>query len=218
MTRTFSLAIIIIFNSIPIIGVAFYAWSVFEMFWLFWVETLIVALFNTIRVLYSQAQVEGTLVSQASRQYNFSAAFKYLVGRIFVFLFYSLFIIVFIGFVANNQGGEANIIKTLAFLNPLFNLAIILSVCSQSFYLVKNYFLSGAYRFSSPSQYPILFDGRQIVIHIAVVLGAVGSAFLFKDKAVAHYGAIWIIAVFCLCKTIYDWYSLGVSQPTVGSI
>lgn len=217
MSKTSSLIIIIIFNSVPIIGVAFYNWSVFEMFWLFWVETLDIGFFNCIRVLYSQAQVAGMSISPVRRRYNFLAALKYLLGRIVIFLFYSLFIIVFIGFVANSQGEEANILKTIAFLNPLFNLAIVLSVCSQSYYLIKNYFLNGAYQFSSPSQYPILFDGRQIVIHIAIVLGAVGSAFLFKDKSVAHYGAIWIIAVLCICKTIYDWYSHETAQPVAGT-
>ncbi len=63
--------------------------------------------------------------------------------------------------------------------------------------------MNGAYYYSKPNQYAAIFDGRQIVIHIAVVVGAMGTSFLFKNKD-SNGGAIWMIAIFCIVKLIYE--------------
>ncbi len=213
MNKNYLFLFTVLFNCIPIVGVAFYGWSVFEMFWLFWVETLIIAFFNTIRVLYAQGKKLDYSVINPSLKYNVAAACRYLIGRIAMFLFYSVFIIVFIGFIANTKSGGIDMLKTIAFLNPLFNLALILCACSQAYLLIRYYFFNQVYLHASPHQYPILFDGRQLVMHIAIVVGAAGSSFLFKGEKLAQYGAVWIIAIFCICKTVYE-YSLQQSATT----
>ncbi|RYY48200.1 MAG: hypothetical protein EOO06_10915 [Chitinophagaceae bacterium] len=195
--------LIILFNLIPIIGVAYYDWAPFQMFWLFWMETLIISVFNTVRVLYSQGLETGERAEQHRTDLNVGSAFKFLLIRIFVFLFYSLFIIVFIGVMSSNSKKGVEALSVIFFGNSLFNLALAITVASQSFYLIKYFFLNGAYLFSKPNQYPAIFDARQIVIHVAVVLGGVGTAFLFKDGA-AKWGEIWIIAIFCVIKCIFE--------------
>src|SRR5690349_5047651 len=94
---------ILLFNIIPVIGVAYYNWSPFEMFWLFWMETLIISGFNTIRVLFSQGQHAVAGTANSSTRLNFLPAIKYLFFRVLIFLFYALFIIVFIGFMSNDK-------------------------------------------------------------------------------------------------------------------
>lgn len=195
---------ILVFNLIPVLGVAFYDWSPFEMFWLFWMETLIISVFNTIRILFSQGRTQGTLVESTSLQIQFWPAFKYLVIRICIFLFYSLFIIIFIGIMAQTEKDPVNIIQTLGFQNLLFNLALVLSIGTNVFYLIRNFFISNAYLYSTPSDYPGIFDGRQIVIHIAVVLGAVGATFLFEKSNNPQFAAVWIISIFCIVKCIFE--------------
>ena len=61
--------------------------------------------------------------------------------------------------------------------------------------------MSGGYVFLTPAQYPVLFDGRQIVMHIAVVPGGVCGVFLFNGNNVGNCGALTIIAVLCVVKT-----------------
>lgn len=194
--------VILLFNIIPIIGVAYYGWAPFEVFWLFWMETLIIAVFNTIRVLYSQGLEENTPVPHTGLQLNYGAAVKYLLIRIFIFLFYSVFIIVFIGIMGSSNENGVKALSVIVFGNKLFNLALLITILSQSFYLIKYFFMNRAYYFSRPGQYSALFDARQIVVHVAVALGAVGASFLFNEGS--PNTAIWIIAVFCVVKCITE--------------
>jgi hypothetical protein len=182
------------------------------MFWLFWMETLIISVFNTIRVLFSQGQQSISEAGKSSTRLNILPAVKYLFFRVLIFLFYALFIIVFIGFMSNDKEDPMHTVGTLAFQNLLFNMALLLSICSNAVHLIKNFFANGAYRFARPADYPGIFDGRQIVIHIAVVLGAVGSSFLFEKSANAQYSSIWIISIFCIAKCIFELYSLKAEE------
>jgi hypothetical protein len=198
--------VILLFNLVPVLGVAFYNWSPFEMFWLFWMETLLIAFFNTIRVFYSQGFEPGDNLAAAKMKYHFLMAFKYLLARIFIFFFYSIFIVVFIGFIAHKEKSPGNVLGTIVFQNRLFNLALILCICSQTYLLIRYFFMNGAYFYSKPSGYSAIFDGRQIVMHVAVVVGAVGAIFLFKNVKNESYASVWIIAVFCVIKCIFELY------------
>lgn len=205
MNRLPQKALVIIFNIVPIAGVLFYQWSVFEMFWLFWMETLIVAFFNFIRVVFSQGNSEAIPYRHEPLRYNFKRGIFYLVARIFIFFFYSIFIVVFIGFMAQKEDPR-HVFLTIAFQNKLFNIALILFACGQVYYLVKYFFMSGGYFYSSAASYPGIFDGRQIVMHVAVVLGAVGSIFLFKDNPNPVYASGFVIIIFCVIKLIFELY------------
>jgi hypothetical protein len=209
---------VLIFNIIPVLGVAFYNWSPFEMFWLFWMETLIISVFNAIRVLFSQGKKEGAGMENSSIKLHLVPSFKFLLTRVFIFLFYALFIIVFIGFMSNKEGDSLHAVRTLAFQNLLFNMALVISIAFNAFYIIRYFFANGAYRYAQQSDYPGIFDGRQIVIHIAVVLGAVGSAFLFEKSGNAQYSSIWIIAIFCIAKCVFKLYSVREKKNITANI
>lgn len=197
----------IIFNLIPILGVAFFDWAPFEMFWLFWMETLIIAFFNTIRVLYSQGKPAGHFRNEPLTL-NFKSAIGYLLLRIIIFLFYAIFIIVFIGILGSSGSNGVKALGAIAFLNKLFNLALLLMFVSQAYYITRYFFMNREYYYSKASDYASIFDGRQIVIHIAVVLGAVGGTFLFREKD-SYAAAVWTISVFCILKCILDLYFIS---------
>jgi Family of unknown function (DUF6498) len=199
MNKTVIIFFIIAFNLVPVFGVFFYDWQPFEAFWFFWVETLVVAVFNCIRIIYSQGRQQDALNSQPL-VYNISKGVKYLVIRIVIFLFYSLFIIVFIGFVANTHADKGNVLGTILFQNKFFNLSLLISIASQGYYLVFYFFRSGAFIKARPDSYAALFDSRQLVIHIAVVLGALGGIFLVKNTAYGNYSSTFIISLLCICK------------------
>jgi hypothetical protein len=196
--KTAAIITIILFNLVPIIGVAFYHWSPFEMFWLFWMETLIISFFNAVRILFSQERSVASLDESVPLKYNVSSSFKYLLTRIAIFFFYSIFIITFIGFLSYKEKDPVHVVRTLAFQNLLFNLALLLIICTQLFYILRYFFINGAYVYAKRDQYTGIFDGRQIVIHVAV-----GSAFLFKEGT-NPYAAVWIISVLCVAKTIFE--------------
>ena len=200
MNKTVIFFFIIAFNLVPVFGVFFYNWQPFEAFWFFWVETLIVACFNCIRIVFSQGRQQEAVYTTQPLTYNINKGIKYLLIRIGIFLFYSVFIIVFIGFVANTHADKGNVLGTLLFQNRFFNLSLLISFVSQGYYLVFYFFRNGAYITALPESYTALFDSRQLVIHIAVILGALGSIFLTKNTAYGNYSSTFIISLLCICK------------------
>ena len=147
---------ILAFNLVPIFGVVFYNWQPFEAFWFFWVETLIMALFNSIRIVFSQNQQPETFNTSAPLVYNINKGIKYLLKRICIFLFYSIFIIAFIGFVANNNADKGTVLTTLFFQNRFFNLSLLISIFSQACYLIFYFFRNGAFIITPPDSYAAL--------------------------------------------------------------
>ncbi|MBK8495282.1 MAG: hypothetical protein IPL50_09795 [Chitinophagaceae bacterium] len=200
MNKPVVIFFIVAFNLVPIFGVVFFKWQPFEAFWFFWVETLIIAFFNSIRIVFSQNQQQATLNTGSPHMYHISKAIKYLLLRIGIFLFYSIFIITFIGFVANNNTDKSTVLTTLVFQNRFFNLSLLISIFSQTYYLVFYFFRNGTFFTASPDRYAALFDSRQLVIHFAVVLGAFGSIYLVKNTSFGNYSSAFIISLLCVCK------------------
>ncbi|WP_462252320.1 DUF6498-containing protein [Ferruginibacter sp.] len=200
MNKTVIIFFIIAFNLAPVFGVLFFNWQPFEAFWFFWVETLIVAVFNCIRIILSQGRLQDSLSISQPLTYNINKGVKYLLIRIAIFLFYSIFIIVLIGFIANNNADMGNILGTILFQNRFFNLSLLISIASQGYYLVFYFFRSGAFLTSRPDSFAAIFDSRQLVIHIAVVLGAFGGIFLAKNTIYGNYSNTFIISLLSICK------------------
>jgi len=209
MNRNITILLIIIFNLVPILGVASFGWQPFEAFWFFWVETLIMAIFNTLQIVYSQGQDAGNVNSSKPLVYHLNAGIKYLLIRMGVFLFYAIFIITFIGFVANVNKDKTAVVSTILFQNRLFNAGLLISMVSQGYYLVMGFFNSGAFYTSKPDSFAAIFDGRQLVIHVAIVLGALGAIFLEKNTSYGHYSSVFIISLLCVCKCVFDILNTG---------
>lgn len=206
MNPTNSKLAIVLLNCIPILGVAFYGWAPFEMFWLFWVETLILSFFNAIRIFFAQNNAANTPFVAGKNKFNKQMSIRYLMMRIGIFLFYSIFIIAFIGTLGSRESG-LDILGTILFQDLLFNLALVLILVNQIFYLIKFYFMNNAFYYDDPKMYAAVFDGRQIVMHIAIIVGSFGVAFLFKKDGSQGNGAIWLISVLCVCKIMYELFS-----------
>lgn len=200
MKKPVTFFFIIAFNLVPVFGVFFYNWQPFEAFWFFWVETLIVACFNCIRIVFSQSSQQPALNATQPLTYNINKGIKYLLIRIGIFIFYSIFIIVFIGFVANTNSDKGNVLGTILFQNHFFNLSLLISIASQCYYLLFYFFRNGTYLTARPDSYTAIFDSRQLVIHIAVVLGALGGIFLAKNTSFSNYSNTFIISLLCICK------------------
>ena len=215
MGKTISILFIIIFNLIPVFGVAFFNWQPFEAFWFFWVETLIMALFNAVRIVFSQGQTAEELNTHKLLAYHLGKGIKYLIIRTAIFLFYAVFIITFIGFVANVNKDKGIVLSTILFRNKFFNLGLLISIFSQSYYLITGYFRNGAYLTARPDNYAAIFDGRQLVMHVAIVVGALGSIFLIQKTSFGSYSSIVIIGLLCICKCIFDLVSTKVDTNKI---
>jgi len=208
MDKKTSILLIVVFNLIPIIGVAAFNWQPFEAFWFFWVETIVIAVFNTIRIIFSQGQTASTVNTNRPLVYHLKKGITYLIIRIAIFLFYAIFIITFIGFVANVNKDKEAVISILLFQDKLFNTGLLISIFTGLYYLIMGFFRTGAFYTSSPDSFTALFDGRQLVIHVAIVVGAMGSIFLARNTSFGNYGNIFIISLLCICKCMFDIFNL----------
>lgn len=215
MNRSVVIFFIVAFNLAPVVGVFFYNWQPFEAFWFFWVETLIMDFFNSLRIAFSQGREAWTVNNNQPMQYHIGKGLQYLLIRIAIFLFYAVFIITFIGFVANNSTDKTNVLTTLLFQNELFNLGLLISFVSQGYYLVFYFFRNNAWLTTKPDSYAALFDSRQLIIHIAIVLGAFGSTFLAKKTGFGNYGNVFIISLLCVCKCIAELFNYK-DAPAMG--
>ncbi len=207
MKKSLVIFFIVAFNLVPIFGALFYNWQPFEAFWFFWLETLVMAFFNSIRIVFSQNQQPATVNTNSPLIYNFNKAIKYFLIRIGIFLFYSIFIIAFIGFAANNNADKGNVLTTLLFQNRFFNLSLLISIFSQSYYLIFYFFRNGSIFTADPDTYAALFDSRQLIIHLAVVVGALGSVFLFKNTSFSNYSSTFIISLLCIFKSAAELFN-----------
>lgn len=209
MSNKINILFIILFNLIPVIGVSAFDWQPFEAFWFFWLETLVIAGFNAVRIIFSQGQPAGSVNTEQPMVYHVGKGIRYFIIRIGIFLFYAIFIITFIGFVANVNSNKMDVLATLLFQNRLFNVGLFISIFSQGYYLLMGFFRSGAFYTATPDRFASIFDGRQLVIHIAIVIGALGSIFLEKNTSFGIYGNIFIISMLCICKSIFDFFNIG---------
>ncbi|MEO6128940.1 MAG: DUF6498-containing protein [Ferruginibacter sp.] len=215
MRKPFAILFIVAFNLVPVFGVFFYNWQPFEAFWFFWVETLIIALFNTVCIVFSQNQKSPDINTGLPLHYNIRKAIKYLIIRVCIFLFYSIFIITFIGFVANNHTDKHIVLSTILFQNRFFNLSLLISIFSQCYFLLFYFFRRGEFLTADPDNYAALFDGRQLVIHVAVVLGALGSIYLTKNTSFGNYADTFIISLLCICKCAVELFNYRAAPAVI---
>jgi len=201
----------IMLNLIPVWGVWQWSWTPFMVFYMFWFETLIIAFFNSIKMYLSRGdEAEGDYFNNFTR---FFKSLRYLIFRTFVFFFYLLFLVVFIGFMIGNKSTidsdtGLNILGTIMFQDYHFNMAVLGILLFQSFQLVFEYILDNQYKTQKINSFPMIFDARQIVIHIAVIVSAFMGAFLdFGDYNNIGKVPIWYILavlVFCSLKIIME--------------
>ncbi len=214
-----SLAIIIALNLLPIWGVWQWGWTPFVIFYLFWMETLIIAFFNFLKIIFCRGDEYDSRLEISSHKYadlhvkygsHIRKAIVYLCVRLFFFFFYLLFIVVFIGFIMPKKAGTHEVLDTLLFFNRTFNLALLGFILNLAVQFIFNFILNEEYKRTHPSDFAALFDGRQVIIHVAVVLGGVfGGVFGGKfsnntssSNQMAVY--LFVITVFCVVKIIYE--------------
>ncbi len=203
---------IILGNLIPIFGVIFWGWTAFYVFWLFWIETLIVAIFNAIKIYKCKGD------STYSNSEKFRKALTYFLMRIGVFAFYSIFIIVFIGVSGSNDSNNSiSFAKVISFQDTTFNLALVSFTINQFVLYMTQFYQNGWYLKALPTEYNAIFEGRQIIIHISVVLGAFIGNFL-KVKMHNIMLTSIIVGIFCILKILYEIWQYRIEERKLAQL
>jgi hypothetical protein len=156
-------------NFIPLLGVIFMDWSVFALFYVFWLETLALSFFNAMKIFFAEGSDESGP--------HIQKAMSYFFFRLFILSFYLIFILVFIGLMmASKQGEGHEWVMYFLLIESSFKLTVV------SFFLIKLvefiyfYFVKNEKEMTSPDKYQRFFDARLIVIHVVLV----GGYFIFE--------------------------------------
>lgn len=217
-----NMTLLIALNLLPIWGVWQWGWTPFMVFYLFWLETLIISGFNALKIVFCRGDEYENKLENSNHKFSdvhvkwgshIAKAFSYFVIRVGIFFFYLLFIVVFIGFIMSGNDDDKQVMSTLLFFNKSFNYALLGFILNQAIQFIFNFILNDDFKRTHPSDFAAIFDGRQIIIHVAVVIGGVfggfvGGAFTHDSSPttptyqMAVY--LFVISVFCVVKTIYE--------------
>lgn len=210
------LSAIILSNLLPLIAVLFYDVSFFALFYLYWWETVIISIFQFIKMGKAQKKSEPdpnftvngkqlTFEQVNSRRYM---RFSYAVIRFFMLLFYLVFIVVFVGVLSAMKENPAAFARALLFTEPWVKV----SFFGFFFTHLVEYIIwvnNKEYEQASLRDLGAIFDARVMVIHIVIVLGTFAAMFA-GDKLIPNTknaGSIAYVCLFVLMKVGVDLYT-----------
>lgn len=207
--RTLSILLV---NSIPLIGVLFWGWHVFPLMLLFWLENVLLGIFNVIKMLFAQ----GDTVPDAKTPHDTSSPPTISGGNIVLSLFfcfhYGMFclvhgVFVFVLFaspkgLSTTFGHQGILLDTLGVLRW----AILAIVLHHLIFLIVDYFGKAQYRHITVTEQMHEPYGRIMVLHITIV----ASGYVLMQLGVPSVGLVLLV----LFKTLVD---LGVWKMDVNA-
>ena len=193
-------------NLVPFLGVLFYDWSVFALIYSFWLETLGMSFFSAIKVLSARGEGDGKL--------HLGKAFRFMVIRTGILLFYLLFIVVFIGLVVSGKQETDPFVTYLLLLQPSFRWMIIGFFVIKFLELIFRYFMRGEYLNARVSDHNGVFDSRIIIIHVVIVLGVFAHQY-FSESMGDHMGVVAFAGVFVVVKSIAELVSFWLKNNSI---
>lgn len=167
-------------NLIPVLGVLFFGWSIFEIVSLYWFENVVIGVFNVIRIFLCKPD------SKALGNKSFaSTTAKFFLIPFFSF-HYGMFCLVHgffvIGLLGGKGGGNDSSSGVFGMVAGIFQSSgkwfVFSIIASHLFSLIVNYIGKGEYRRVTPDQLMASPYGRIVVLHIAIIFGAFAIAAL----------------------------------------
>ncbi len=163
-------------NFIPLLGVLFWGWSVFSILVLYWLESVIIGFFNIFKIMLSQGTLKNRLFSSLFFIFHYGA-----FSTVHFIAINSLF---------KNQN------LTPDSIGFTYALAVLGFTISHLVSFIQNSIIKGEQRFISTSKQISIPYQRVMIMHVVVILGALGVDMLGSPLI----ALIILIAV----KTIID--------------
>lgn len=150
--------VLIIGNLVPVIGVVFFEWQLFPLILLYWLENVVIGIFNAFKMLTCSGS-------------------ESFLQRIFMTLFFSVHYGMFCfghgTFVVDLFGGDLDSIPAALQIitqNGL-QLALIALVVSHGFSFLQNFMVRGEFRQMPVSLVMFMPYKRIIVLHVFIIFG-----------------------------------------------
>ena len=212
---------LLVMNIFPLVGVLFFHWSFFAIIYIYWWETVIMSIFNILKMRRAKKpgvpnpnwKINNEVQTVADVNNKPKLMATYISIRFFTLFIYLVFIIVFIGMYSAGQDGYSTAVEIIFFLDTFMQVSIVVVF---AYYLIDfiTWRLSGMEHETSTSELAVPFDGRSIVMHIVIVLGAVSTSFLGEKLFGSEQKAAPILfsSFFVLMKTAVDMLSYKTNE------
>ncbi len=201
-TIRFSLAMLVLANLLPLAGVLFFGWSVFQVMALFWLENVIVGAWNLLRMATQMLRGQpGMLFGMP-----FLMAFFTVHYGLFCAI-HGLFVMSIFGHDQPIPGGRIDASPLAAFVlmermieaDPTYFWAALGLVASHGVSFLVNFLGRGEWKRVDAGQLMFAPYKRVVILHLTILAGA---------GAIALLGApIWGLVVLVIIKTVVDAWS-----------
>lgn len=200
----------VMINLMMIIGVWRNQWPAFLVIYGFWLETLIISFFTSLKITFASG--EGQIAPHILK------GIKFMLIRIAILSFYLIFIVVFLGVMHVPKTEFPKIMLSISFKDPVFNTTIagFFLACIMDF--IFNYWFNNMRMSKPPSYFFSFIDARTLIIHVVVVLGT--FVFIMAEKHFpdnkTYMGTAGFLTLFIIIKSIGDIVTikLGRQNPT----
>jgi hypothetical protein len=159
-----TLIVLILANLVPLYGVLFLHWKVFPILFVFWIENIIIGIYNLIKMVYCQGFKKELWGIKANTIMFFSLHYGIFT------LVHGMFIVVLFSGIMDKNG---SIDGWSTFVNYLSNFNLILAVIaltiSHGVSLWLNYFGSGEYKDTTLTQLMTQPYGRVVITHLTIM-------------------------------------------------
>lgn len=192
-----ALVALIVANLIPLAGVLFLGWSVWQILIIYWLENGIVGVFNVLKMLKAEgtgfASTESFRMNGRSPVGQGKAAlipFFCLHYGIFWFV-HGVFVLMLPLFGASETGGESSFGTTP---DPFVLVAAVVALSiSHGLSYLFNFVGGGEYQRVSAAQQMGKPYGRLVVLHVTIILGAM--AIIFTGAAIAALAILVLLKI-----------------------
>ena len=183
-----SLIVLIVVNLLPIFGVIYANWSVFEIVALYWFENVVIGVVNVLKIL-TCCPTDDSEEDQKLPEYlrpSASTGMLQHLSKIFLVPFFSfhyggfcfvhgIFVFALLG-PKKAAGGDGDPFKNMgdwfgSFPDSNIKWFVLAIIASHLFSYFHNYMGKGEYRRMTPADLMNAPYGRVIVLHFAIILG-----------------------------------------------
>ncbi|MFA5856490.1 MAG: DUF6498-containing protein [Candidatus Pacearchaeota archaeon] len=205
-----SMIILIISNLIPIYGVLFWNWNIFNILILYWLESGIIGFFTIFKIMLSN----GDLNYKNDKPIKLNLTLKIFLKLIlipFFIIHYSIFMLVHLMFIYFISTLTKSPIQPF-YLAMILLLYSIIFLISHGLSFINNFIIKKEYEKISPNVAMASPYLRIIVMHLTILLGT----FLFVIIGIPRIGSTLII----ILKTLLDLFfhykehqKMNISKP-----
>ena len=200
-----SSVVLILVNFAPLIGVIQFRWNIFEVISLYWMENVIIGLFNIVKMAVSQPSDLASDPERAVEPVLYHLSKLFLIP--FFILHYGLFtyghgvfVLIIFGPGKSAMQAPGMMLQTysqlLGSLGISFKLTILALLASHLISFLGNFIGKGEYRLKDTGSLLTLPYSRVVVLHLTLLIGGIAVKMLG--------GPIHAIIVLIVVKTFFD--------------